>query len=658
MTSGRARESARFAAWGLAAGAVATAVGALVVAWRYDTAVNFAALGITAGAGCSLLAVFILDHRPADRAAWALMATGWTVLLNVVVSVWAGVQIVSGPLVPASAVTIGLGGAQYWCLLVFLLLFPEGRRPPRPWPAVLTAYTVLAVVLAAVRIRLALRDPAATIRYLSDVSVPPPALVGVERLGGLCLGLTALLGLWSLLSRWPAAPPDTRRSLRRVLIGIAVSAALLGAALSVPGGALALDVLVVCAPLPFLFAITISMRGIYRVPGVLRPVAIYTATTVVLAAVYALVTVLVGTVAAQLRFGSALAASVATLVAAAAFRPLLAATRREVDRRFDRRAWQAVRIIHQLTAALQDGSAAPADVVTALRRALGDDSVTVTHLVAGQAVDLDGAPVEPIDGAERARREVRAGSGPVAVVEFDPRLAAAQPRLVEAVLAASSLPLQNAGLHARAAVHVAQVQASRERIVQAGDVERRRIERDLHDGAQQRLMALALRLRMSQRALPADAPVADDLSDAVTEVLATVEQLRELTRGILPPVLTDEGLAVALRTVAARMPVPIELDVKAARFPPTVEVTAWFFACEGITNAVKHAGAGTVNVRIGSSAGGLLVQVDDDGVGQARIRPGGGLQGLSDRVAAVGGRFALSSDPHSGTRLEAWLPCA
>jgi signal transduction histidine kinase len=195
--------------------------------------------------------------------------------------------------------------------------------------------------------------------------------------------------------------------------------------------------------------------------------------------------------------------------------------------------------------------------------------------------------------------------------------------------------------------------------VAAEDSQRRRIERDLHDGAQQRLVALALQLRIAQRELATTSQrAATVLGDAVTELRATVDELRELTRGILPPVLTDEGLAVALRTAAARLPLPVTLDVSSERFPPTIEATCWYVACEAMANAVKHATASTIQLSLHRNGDTVVLDVRDDGAGGAAVVSGGGLQGLSDRVAAVGGRFYVISPQGDGTRLTAELPCA
>jgi signal transduction histidine kinase len=214
-------------------------------------------------------------------------------------------------------------------------------------------------------------------------------------------------------------------------------------------------------------------------------------------------------------------------------------------------------------------------------------------------ISLDGEPAELGDVKPgRFRRTIEAGGAPVATMDLDGRLAD-EPHLVHAALTAAALPLENAALHARAAVRLAEVAASRSRIVAADDSDRRRIERDLHDGPQQRLVALALRLRIAQRDLAdTDRAAATVLDEAVGELRATVDELRDLTRGILPPVLTDEGLAVALRTAAARLPLPVNLDVTPQRLPAAVEATIWFVACDGMANAVKHAAAAALSVSV------------------------------------------------------------
>jgi signal transduction histidine kinase len=198
--------------------------------------------------------------------------------------------------------------------------------------------------------------------------------------------------------------------------------------------------------------------------------------------------------------------------------------------------------------------------------------------------------------------------------------------------------------------------ASRTRLVNAAARERRRIERNLHDGAQQRLTALGLQLGDVREQLTArDAGVS--LQRAEAQLWLAVEELRELAQGIHPTVLTERGLAGAIETVAGRSPIPIEVgELPRERFDPTVEATAYYVVSEAVANAHKHAGATAIRIRAGAEAGALRLEISDDGRGGAVEVRGAGLEGLRDRVEAVGGTFDVLSRRGAGTRVSAHLP--
>ena len=200
---------------------------------------------------------------------------------------------------------------------------------------------------------------------------------------------------------------------------------------------------------------------------------------------------------------------------------------------------------------------------------------------------------------------------------------------------------------------------SRARIVHAGDEERRRLERNLHDGAQQRLVALSLELRLAERKLASGDPKAAELINQASDDLAgALEELRELARGIHPAILSDKGLVPALEMLAGRATVPVELcALLDARLPPPVEAAAYYLVAEALTNAAKHARASCVNVNVTRANGRAVVEVADDGVGGADVRRGSGLRGLRDRVEALGGELDLESREGGGTTLTARLPC-
>jgi signal transduction histidine kinase len=201
----------------------------------------------------------------------------------------------------------------------------------------------------------------------------------------------------------------------------------------------------------------------------------------------------------------------------------------------------------------------------------------------------------------------------------------------------------------------AEVTASRARIVAAADQARRRIERDLHDGAQQRLVSLALKLRAAQAAVPPE--LGGQLDEAVAEATGALEELTEIARGIHPAILAERGLGAALKALARRSPIPVDLQVRAGeRLPEPVEVSAYYVVAEALTNAAKHSGASEVSVEVEVAGDVLHVAARDDGAGGAGLARGTGLAGLKDRVEALGGRIFLDSRPGAGTSLKAEFP--
>jgi PAS domain S-box-containing protein len=202
-----------------------------------------------------------------------------------------------------------------------------------------------------------------------------------------------------------------------------------------------------------------------------------------------------------------------------------------------------------------------------------------------------------------------------------------------------------------------ELRASRARIVEAGDAERRRLERNLHDGAQQRLVSLSLMLRLAQGKVASDPAGADDLlGRAVDEMSLALEELRELARGIHPAVLSDRGLAAALEALAARAPFPVEVETPPERLPPPVEAAAYYVVSESLANAAKYARASLVDVRIRRADGRAVVEIADDGVGGADPGRGSGLRGLADRVEALDGELSVESESGRGTRVRAEIP--
>jgi signal transduction histidine kinase len=226
--------------------------------------------------------------------------------------------------------------------------------------------------------------------------------------------------------------------------------------------------------------------------------------------------------------------------------------------------------------------------------------------------------------------------------------------LLEAAGSAARLALENARLHAELRAQLSELSASRARIVAAADTERRRLERDLHDGAQQRLLALGLALQL----LADNRDDPELLAEARAELQAALHELRELARGIHPAILTDEGLKAAIGSLIDRSPIPITAQVTDTRYPPPIESAAYFVASEALANIAKHAHAHSATVTVAQRNGRLVVEIADDGHGGANAARGGGLEGLADRIGALNGWLTIHSSADAGTMIRTEIPCA
>jgi signal transduction histidine kinase len=233
------------------------------------------------------------------------------------------------------------------------------------------------------------------------------------------------------------------------------------------------------------------------------------------------------------------------------------------------------------------------------------------------------------------------------------------PDLLEAVGAAAALALRREQLEHELRAKVQELEQSRSRMIRFGMAERRRLERDLHDGAQQRLVSLALDLRLAREMVSQNPRQAEKVLDGASDELGqALEELRELARGIHPALLSDRGLDPAVETLARRAPVPVEVEAQLGdRVPEPVELAAYFVVSEALTNVVKYANASQARVRVERVNGRVLVEVADDGVGGAEPGRGSGLRGLADRIAALGGNFEVDSAPGVGTTIRASIPC-
>jgi signal transduction histidine kinase len=295
----------------------------------------------------------------------------------------------------------------------------------------------------------------------------------------------------------------------------------------------------------------------------------------------------------------------------------------------------------------------------ALADALDDPSLSIAFWLPepGRFVDAEGQPVElPSGDPGRSATMIEHDGRRVAALIHEAALQE-EPELVRGVGAAASLALQNERLEAELKMQLDRLRDSRERLVAAGDAERRRLERDLHDGAQQRFVSLALRLRLARNQLPDDAPPAALIDGAIEELAVGLRELRELARGIHPAILTDQGLDAAVRGLVARTPTPVAiLAIPDRRLPRTIETAAYFVIAEALTNVTKYACAKSATVKVVHENGHAVVEVHDDGVGGADPAGGSGLRGLTERVAALDGDLQLDSPTGRGTTLRVRFP--
>jgi signal transduction histidine kinase len=308
------------------------------------------------------------------------------------------------------------------------------------------------------------------------------------------------------------------------------------------------------------------------------------------------------------------------------------------------------------------GPVAPGRVRAALAATLHDPQLELLYWspVSEGYVDIDGQPREPVAGPGRTVAPISGESGPLAVMVVD-EIALQEPALLHAAGAMARLALENERLQAEVRSQLVQLRSTTARLVEAGQDARRRIERDLHDGAQQRLLALSMTLGHARARADgtADPEIRAFLDHAADDLQQAITELRELARGIHPMLLNQEGLGSALRALAERAPLPVQVTAPAHRFPDTIESTAYFFATEAVTNAARHSAASVVHVEVTVHGDELIIGVSDNGVGgvDTASSGGSGMLGMRDRVVAVGGRMTVSSPTGGGTTVVARLPC-
>jgi signal transduction histidine kinase len=314
-------------------------------------------------------------------------------------------------------------------------------------------------------------------------------------------------------------------------------------------------------------------------------------------------------------------------------------------------AWDQVAVTDLV---VELGEAHPGTLRGELAKALGDPSLEVGYWLreSGEFVDSEGRTLPlPAPDSDRSMTVVERDGRPIAVLVHD-RAVLEEPGLVEAVASAARLAASNARLQAELQTRVAELAASRRRILEAGDEERRRLERRLRDGAERLLVELTHTLRRS-RADSAQERTRAQIAHAERALELTLDDLRRLAHGLHPQILSDEGLASAVARLAEGAPIPVETEIASQGIPPRVAAAAYFVCAEALANVAKHSSASRVTVGISSDHARVAVRVEDDGIGGADPSLGSGLRGLADRIETLGGNLQVDSPPGHGTRLAA-----
>lgn len=550
-----------------------------------------------------------------------------------------------------------------WVLLyavpaLLVLLFPTGRLPSRRWRpvvGVLVATVPLMVLLSA-------SGPDPLGRPLEGVPRPlavPAVLVPAHTVASVVC-LLAILGVLvaaaaSAVVRRRSSDPVERAQLRwNGLAGMSLPAALLlcwasylllrGPDLVVVGLAL------VWVALPTVTWVAVVHHNLYDVDRVRVTVVLATLLTVAALVAWTAATVVVGALVG--RHSPVVAAVVATVLVLGLL-PLRPWLGRVVGRRLYPRRAALHDAVSSLLREVRAGTAVPEDLDGTLARALGTPGLRVGYLRPGGAARTHEGEVL---GTGAGTWPVRLGGRDVAIVTG---VAPVDHALLAEVADSVAHVAELVGLRMEATAALREAEESRRRLQAIGYEERRRLERDLHDGAQQRLVSLGMTLRVAQRHLSErDAETYALLDEAVAQLGTAVSELRQLAHGIRPACL-DDGLGPALAPLCRSAPVPVQVQVEAGELPDAVATTAYYAVMEAVTNAVKHASASRIAVRVERMGQGLAVVVADDGIGGAEVVAlGAGLAGVRDRVRAAGGTFGLRSPAGGGTTLEVLLPCA
>ena len=703
-TPGR-RPPARAIIAALAATVPVALAGLVLIALEWKSLTTSDAIfGVGAVAGSIAYAALgaLIVRRAGNLVGWFMLAEGAASVVMITGSAYAifGMKAHPGTL-PAAAATGALAEAAFVLtatnLAALFLVFPTGRLPSPRWrPAALAGLGLTGLTLAAFVVstrRVALPAPGGiSLTYpnpLAVRSLQPVTWLGT--LNGLALVFPLLLGaaLVSLALRYRRGDQRLRQQMK--WLGLAIA----GVLASIVVGSLAIVVGQANKPLqtvpyaitPFLvyfgipaaMAIAILRRRLFDIDVIISRALLFTLLSAGVTAVYAAIVLGIGTFVGHR--SDPLLTIAAAVVIALVFQPL----RQRASRLANRLVYGERATPYQVLSDFAAGMAGQLDLGDALDRmvsllggAAGASRVEAWIRVGAElrpgavwppgsvpsaAVELNGARELPVLDPEARVVPVRHGDDLLGAISLSKPpsepLTSTEDSLLRHLASQASLVMRNAQLTAELRATIEELLASRRRLVEAQDAERRRIERNLHDGAQQQLIALAIQLGLLAESADDPDQIRPAIPELKAQLSAALEDLRALARGIYPPLLAEHGLVMALRAQAARSPVPVALEAdQVGRYPQDAESTVYFCTLEALQNVAKHARAAAVTVRLSGSGEVLEFSVSDDGAGfpAAATRHGSGLQGMSDRLAAHGGTLTVTSQPGQGTTITGRLP--
>jgi signal transduction histidine kinase len=643
------------AAAGLAAVLLMAAVVFTVQASNQAAVVNLA-VGLVVAPLAAVLGVFTSRRTPGAQVGVWLALLGLGVAAIVARETWSQALVATGDPEAWSWLIAALAEAAWWILVAVALLllhFPDGRLPSPRWRWVPPTLVVSAIVNQ-VYGALETAPFSAPFETLARPFPKPPVWLDVLSLVAFALLLVLSLACAaSLVGRFRRSGRRERAQIKWVAIagiGVPLYPVLCLAEIALWGRPLWFSAtvgVVALVGIPLSTAVAILRHDLYDVDKALSGTVTWALLTAVLAVLYLVSSMSMGVLVGR---GSEFAAAAGAAVCALALVPLRGRIQRGVDARvypLRRAAFEALDGLHREVSA---GRARPEQLEATLRAGLRDPGLRVGYRLPGSSdhVDTDRVPLTETAGVPIVLGGVEIGL----IVPAD---GDASTELLREVADRSTTLVEVVRLRLELSGALEEVEASRARLVQIGYEERRRLERDLHDGAQQRLVSLGMAIRVAQRHLGDGTVDVDGLLDeSVAELGIAVAELRQIAHGLRPSSL-DDGLPAALARLVRSVPVTVEMDVHSGPLPDDVATTAYFVISEAVTNAVKHAQATRIQLCVARVDGHVVVRITDDGCGGALLSA---QSGLADRVAALGGSLKVASPRGSGTTVEAALPCA